>query len=42
EMLEMLRERTTGNLSPDEEKFFATVINELKLNYVDERSKGAQ
>jgi len=42
EMLDMLKERTKGNLSPDEEKFFSTVISELKLNFVDEKSKDAQ
>jgi hypothetical protein len=39
EMLNMLKEKTKGNLSSDEEKFFTTVISELKLNYVDEKSK---
>lgn len=39
EMLDMLKEKTKGNLAPDEEKFFASVISELKLNYVDEKSK---
>jgi hypothetical protein len=39
EMLDMLKERTKGNLSSDEERFFTTVISELKLNYVDEQSK---
>jgi hypothetical protein len=35
----MLKERTKGNLTADEEKFFSSVISELKLNYVDEKSK---
>ena len=39
EMLDMLKEKTKGNLSPDEEKFVSTVISELKLNYVDEKAK---
>ena len=39
EMLDMLKDRTQGNLTSDEEKFFTTVISELKLNYVDEKSK---
>ena len=39
EMLDMLKEKTKGNLSSEEEKFFTTVISELKLNYVDEKSK---
>ncbi|MBI2429863.1 MAG: DUF1844 domain-containing protein [Ignavibacteriales bacterium] len=39
DMIDMLHERTKGNLSPDEEKFITTVVNELKLNYVDEKAK---
>lgn len=39
EMLDMLKERTQNNLTADEEKFFATVINEVKLNFVDEKAK---
>lgn len=39
DMIDMLRERTKGNLSSDEEKFIATVVSELKLNYVDEKAK---
>lgn len=39
DMLDMLRERTKGNISSDEEKFLATVVSELKLNYVDEKAK---
>lgn len=42
DMLDMLKERTKGNLSPDEEKFISTVISEVKLNFVDEQSKDAQ
>ena len=39
DMLDMLKEKTKGNLSSDEEKFFGTVLSELKLNYVDEKAK---
>jgi hypothetical protein len=39
EMLDMLKEKTKGNLSNDEEKFVSTVISEVKLNYVDEKAK---
>ncbi|MFZ4621486.1 MAG: DUF1844 domain-containing protein [Bacteroidota bacterium] len=39
EMLDMLKERTKNNLTSEEEKFFSTVINEVKLNYVDEKAK---
>ncbi len=39
EMLDMLKERTKGNLSNDEDKFVSSVISEVKLNYVDEKAK---
>ncbi len=39
EMLDMLKEKTKGNLSNDEEKFVSSVISEVKLNYVDEKAK---
>lgn len=39
EMLDMLKEKTKGNLTNDEEKFVTTVISEVKLNYVDEKAK---
>lgn len=42
EMLDMLKARTKNNLSADEEKFITTVINEVKLNYVDEKAKEPQ
>ena len=42
DMLEMLKERTKGNLPPDEEKFLSEMLKELRLNYVDEASKPAQ
>jgi len=41
DMLEMLKEKTKGNLKPEEEQFISNVLRELRLNYVDERSKGA-
>ncbi|MFO7446761.1 MAG: DUF1844 domain-containing protein [Ignavibacteriaceae bacterium] len=37
--LDMLTEKTKGNLSEYEQKFLTEVIRELKLNYVDEVSK---
>jgi len=37
--LDMLAEKTKGNLSEYEEKFLAEVLKELKLNYVNESSK---
>ncbi len=42
EMLDMLKQKTAGNLSAEEERFVATVISELKLNYVDEKAKEKQ
>lgn len=37
--LDMLKEKTKGNLSSYEEKFLDEVLRELKLNYVEEVSK---
>ena len=39
DMLEMLHTKMKGNLSADEEKMFSTMLQELKLNYVDEAAK---
>lgn len=39
DMLDMIREKSKGNLSLEEEKFIGTVLSELKLNYVDEKAK---
>jgi len=39
DMLDMLMERTKGNLPPDDEKLLTQVLRELRLNYVDEASK---
>lgn len=39
DILEMLRNKTKGNLSEDEQKFLTHVISELQLNYVDEFTK---
>lgn len=36
DMLDMLTAKTKGNLGPNEEKFIADVVRELKLNYVNE------
>ena len=40
DLLDMLSDKTQGNLSEDEQKFLSNVLRELKLNYVDEKSKG--
>ena len=39
DMLEMLHSRMKGNLSAEEERIFASVLQELRLNYVDEVAK---
>lgn len=42
DMLDMLEEKTRGNLSDDEAKFLKGTLQELKLNYVDEMTKEQQ
>jgi len=37
--LEMLERRTKGNLTPDEGRMLSQVLQELRLNYVDEAAK---
>jgi hypothetical protein len=39
DLLEMLHSKMKNNLTPDEERLFTTVLQELRLNYVDEVSK---
>ncbi len=39
DMIEMIREKTKGNLSDDEERFLNQILHELRLNYVDEAAK---
>ena len=39
DMFDMLKEKTKGNLTTEEEKFLSNLAQELKLNYVDEASK---
>jgi uncharacterized protein DUF1844 len=39
DMLEMLNIKMKGNLNPEEQRILSTVLQELKLNYVDEVSK---
>jgi len=44
DMLEMLEERTTGNLTGEESRFLQHVLTELRLNYVaeiEEDTKGS-
>ncbi len=42
DILDMLYRRMKSNLSPEEEKMFTSVLQDLKLNYVDEVSKAKQ
>jgi hypothetical protein len=39
DILDVLHRRMKGNLSEQEERMLATVLRELRLNYVDEASK---
>ncbi len=39
DILDMLKEKTKGNLSENENRLLGTVIQELKLNFVDEANK---
>ncbi len=39
DLLDMLREKTKGNLSAEETRLLEQVIAEVKLNYVDESGK---
>ena len=36
DILDMLKEKTRGNLTENESRMLASIIQELKLNYVDE------
>ena len=42
DMLDMLKEKTKGSLTAEEERFLVNMLKELKLNYVDEVSKPAE
>ena len=44
DLLIMLKEKTKGNLSEREEKFFASTLSTLQMNYVDEvkRTSGSK
>ncbi len=39
DLIDMLKDKTKGNLLPDEERFLNGVLQDLKLNYVDELAK---
>jgi hypothetical protein len=40
DMLDMIQEKTKAAVSADEQKMLSTVLQELKLNFVDEKAKG--
>lgn len=42
DMLEMLKEKTKGNLVKEEEKLINETLATLQLNYVDEAKKGKE
>ncbi len=39
DILDMLRDKTKGNLTENESRMLTSVIQELKLNYVDEANR---
>jgi hypothetical protein len=39
DLLDMLRARTRGNLTPEEAKLLDQMLHEVRLNYVDEMNK---
>ncbi len=39
DILDMLAEKTKGNLSEEESRLLKGILQELKLNYVDESTK---
>ena len=41
DLLDMLKEKTKGNLHAEEDRLLTQVLQELKLNYVDELNKPA-
>ena len=38
DLMEMLKEKTKGNISTDIEKMLDGMLSELRLNYIDEKS----
>ena len=39
DILDMLKVKTKGNLSAEEERYLSSMLQDLKLNYVDELAK---
>ena len=42
DLMEMLKDKTKGNIGTDIEKVLNGMLSELRLNYVDEKSKAAE
>lgn len=42
DLLDMLRNKTKGNLTPDEDTMLNRMIGDLKLNYIEELNKQEQ
>jgi hypothetical protein len=42
DLLAMLKEKTKGNLSPDEDRMLSNTLSDLQLNYADEAAKSGQ
>jgi cell division protein FtsB len=40
DMLDMIKEKTKASVTADEQKMLSTVLQELKINFVDEKAKG--
>ncbi len=40
EILSMLREKTRGNLTPEEEKFMENLLTDLRLRFVAKKGQG--
>ncbi len=42
DILDMLKEKTKGNLNAEESRFIEHVLSELKLNFVEESNKDSE
>ena len=42
DLMEMLKDKTKGNIETDIEKVLNGMLSELRLNYVDEKSKATE
>lgn len=42
DMIDMIKEKTKGNISDDETKFIDQIIAMLKLNFVEEKNKPSE